>query len=277
MKVSDVMTANPICAEVPGRRDEVLELMKKHVLAGLPVVKRGTRELVGMITRDDLEKDRSEAQVAMLMTRSPITVTPDTELKEAARILYENHFGRLPVVKDDELVGIITVGDIVRRGISKMKIDDPVSKYMLKYIVAVWDETPTPVVFKIMRLCWEKALCVINSDLKIVGLVKDADIFKRMSLETEVRTAELSPSLEGDTWAWDSKNIIYIGEQRMEIPDIPIKEVMVKNPKMVTTGTTVTDCAKKMAKYKVGQFPVIDGVGELRGIVRDFDLLKALI
>ncbi|HID02294.1 MAG TPA: CBS domain-containing protein, partial [Desulfobacterales bacterium] len=75
MKVKDVMTSNVIFAEVPGTREQVLKLMLKHKVMGLPVVKKRTKKLVGIVTRTDLMKKPKEEQLALLMTRNPITVS----------------------------------------------------------------------------------------------------------------------------------------------------------------------------------------------------------
>jgi acetoin utilization protein AcuB len=46
------------------------------------------------------------------MTSHPMTITPQTTLPEARRIMFEHHIRRLPVVQKDKLVGIVTLGDI---------------------------------------------------------------------------------------------------------------------------------------------------------------------
>jgi len=49
-----------------------------------------------------------------VMTTNPITTTPDTPLREAARVMQDNKLGCLPVLEDGQLVGILTEGDFVR-------------------------------------------------------------------------------------------------------------------------------------------------------------------
>jgi len=51
MKVKDIMTKDVIYAEVPGTSASALELILKHNVSGLPVVKKGTKQLVGVVTR----------------------------------------------------------------------------------------------------------------------------------------------------------------------------------------------------------------------------------
>ena len=56
----------------------------------------------------------SRLQVTELMTADPITISPDTLLEEAALIMADNRIGGLPVMKDGNLVGIITETDIFK-------------------------------------------------------------------------------------------------------------------------------------------------------------------
>jgi len=57
-----------------------------------------------------------------LMIKEPITVDPDDDIEFAAQLIYKNKIGGMPVVKDDQLVGIITATDILRTFIDMMGI-----------------------------------------------------------------------------------------------------------------------------------------------------------
>ena len=94
----------------------------------LPVIDDDER-VIGLITYHRLleawlshgrPNTESVAEVAgdipvdMLMEKDVVTVEPKTTAAEAARLIETNHFGSLPVTKDDKLVGIVTAGDFVR-------------------------------------------------------------------------------------------------------------------------------------------------------------------
>lgn len=73
-------------------------------------------KLVGIITDRDLKLwvgRLAEAEVRNAMTEAPVSVTPDTTLQEAARLIEERKIGGLPVVEGGGLVGIITTSDIL--------------------------------------------------------------------------------------------------------------------------------------------------------------------
>src|SRR5665811_2614925 len=111
MNVKDVMTRDVVFVEVPGSRDTALKIMKETGITSVPVVKN--RTLVGILTRGDIFRNPEEDQIALLMTRQPVFVSPMATIEDAARIFIEKAIRRMPVVDDSQLVGFITVTDIV--------------------------------------------------------------------------------------------------------------------------------------------------------------------
>ncbi|OYV14249.1 MAG: CBS domain-containing protein [Methanosaeta sp. NSM2] len=104
--VREVMVRDVAYVTIPGSRDDVLRTLQERKVSGVPVIKKG--EVVGMITRRDLLRNREEDQTALLMTRDAVVISPDKTVVEAAKLLLEHDIRRLPVVEDKKLVGIIT-------------------------------------------------------------------------------------------------------------------------------------------------------------------------
>lgn len=108
---------------------EALNLLKKEHIRRLPVVDQRGR-LVGIVSeRDLLQASPSSATslsiweinylvgkitVKQVMTRDVITVTEDTAIEEAARIMADNKIGGIPVVRGGEVVGIVTETDFFK-------------------------------------------------------------------------------------------------------------------------------------------------------------------
>lgn len=68
--------------------------------------------------RDSLPMD---TPVAELMTRNVLTVTPSDNIEQCMQLMTEKHFRHLPVVQDGKLVGLISIGDVVKQLISHQK------------------------------------------------------------------------------------------------------------------------------------------------------------
>ena len=129
LHVKDWMTRRVITVDPRTSLPDAHKLMRTNNIRRLPVVERG--KLVGIVTRSDIrEASPSEAttlsiwemhyqlsklSVGVIMTKDPYTVTPDTTIKDAAKLMYTYKFGGLPVVNDaGDLQGIMTESDIFR-------------------------------------------------------------------------------------------------------------------------------------------------------------------
>lgn len=118
MRVKDFMTQNPIIVSPLDNVQKTFQALIKNDIHQVPVVRNG--KLVGIVTDRDLKIAVSEyvsdpnPKVGSVMSRDPVTVTDDSKIVEAAKIIRKRRFNALPVVnKKAELVGILTVRDIL--------------------------------------------------------------------------------------------------------------------------------------------------------------------
>ncbi len=124
MLVRDCMTRNPLSVRPESDPLAAVALLKSARIRRLPVVDANGK-VVGIATRNNLELFLSKApspgimkrqhKIEQVMTTPVITVPPDYPLEEAARIMVERKIGCLPVVENDQLVGIITDTDIFKQ------------------------------------------------------------------------------------------------------------------------------------------------------------------
>jgi CBS domain-containing protein len=277
LKVKDVMTGEVKYAEIPGTRAEAIELLKKLEVSAVPVVNTSTRELVGMVTLRKLLEHPEEDQLAMLVDRNVPTVNPEDELKVAAEHILRTGNRRLPVVQDGDLVGVITVRDIVYRALATLNLERPASDFMQPSVAAVWEGTPLRAVVEIMSLAGARALPVINETGDLVGIIDDSDLIKLAEVETTSRISQMTGKSEGDSWSWDSEARIYITKTELRLPPVPVKEVMVKDLIYITKKTSVSKCAQLMKENRIEQTPVLSADNKFLGLVRDIDLLGALL
>ncbi|MDD5419531.1 MAG: CBS domain-containing protein, partial [Methanomicrobiaceae archaeon] len=116
VSVSDVMNSPVVSVPPTIPVGRVLETMYETKHLGLPVVENDT--LIGIVALADVQKippqDREALIAKDIMTRNPITLPPSAPLMEALRIMSGRNIGRIPVIEDGNLVGIVTRTDIVR-------------------------------------------------------------------------------------------------------------------------------------------------------------------
>ena len=276
MQVKDVMTKEVKWVEVPGTRAEALDLLRKIGASAVPVVKRGTDELVGMVTLRKLFEKSDEEQLAMLVDRDVPTVSLNDKLEEVANRLLTARVRRLPVLKNRKLAGIITVQDIIYRALAEMNVERPASDFMRPHVIAIWDGIPLKAAVEIMDLSGFRALPTIDENGNLVGIIDDSDILKVSEVETESRMSQMAGRSEGDSWTWDSENRIYITKQELKVPDKLVRDVMTKELVTITRKTPVSRTAQLMKQHRIEQTPVLSAEGKFVGIVQDVDLLQAL-
>ena len=263
--------------QVPGNRNHAMELMRKNKVSGLPVVKKGTKKLVGIITRSDLVENPDEEQLALIMTRNLITVAPNDNITDAAKKMIENDIRRVPVVEKDELVGLVTASDLVNKALWKMDLTDPVENFILRNVPTTWERTPLNVAFEIMRYFNLKVLLALNKEGKLTGILTETDFLDESEVVSEQTVHNTSVGTEGDKWSWDSKNVLYVIKNHLKFSDKEVRDVVTTDLAIVTTKTPVKECANKMRQRNVEQMPVIDVEGELVGLIRASDLIKSII
>lgn len=143
--ISEIMDTSPVTVAPDASIEDVVAALREHQLPGLPVVD-ADGQLVGIVTEADmvLQDDQGDlhiphyvnlfggtifleslhryedrlrkafaASAEDMMTRDPDMVSPDTSVREAARLIHETGHNRLPVVEDGRLVGVVTRLDVL--------------------------------------------------------------------------------------------------------------------------------------------------------------------
>jgi acetoin utilization protein AcuB len=130
MLVRERMSRNPVLCAPDLSVNEAFDLMKKERIRRMPVVDKAGK-LVGIVSDKDLLRVSpspattlsayeipyllSKVKVGDVMTKTVITVSEDTPIEDAARIMVDNKIGGLPVVNEnDAVMGIITETDIFK-------------------------------------------------------------------------------------------------------------------------------------------------------------------
>ena len=116
MRVSEIMNKEPITISPETRVGQALKLMQQHQIRHLPVIKEDF--MVGWISARTLREVLLASMLEIItvgdvMVEAPISVTPDTSVEEAARLVHEHRIGGMPVLEGEKLVGVITVNDLL--------------------------------------------------------------------------------------------------------------------------------------------------------------------
>ncbi len=129
MIISRRMTRNPVTATPEMSVGEASDLMKREKVHRLPVLDKD-KNLVGVITEKDVLHASpspatslsihemayllSKLKVRDLMTKDVVTISEDTTVEEAARLMVDQDLSCLPVVQGNKLVGIVSKSDMFR-------------------------------------------------------------------------------------------------------------------------------------------------------------------
>jgi acetoin utilization protein AcuB len=134
MKIRDIMTWDVVTVSSDTPIMEARKIMNAHNVRRLPVVDKG--KLIGMITRDGITRASpspatslsvweinylvAKMNVKDIMSKTMVTVTPDTTVESAVALAQNKGVGALPVLEDGALVGIVTTDDFFYKILNPM-------------------------------------------------------------------------------------------------------------------------------------------------------------
>lgn len=127
--IREIMTTNLVTVRPDANAIEVRDIFNRYSFHHLPVVDVADK-LLGIISKEDFfkvayvlslnttgktftEKEYQSLRAADFMTKYPLVLDPDDTIGLAADIFMANKFHALPIVEDDELIGLITTHDLL--------------------------------------------------------------------------------------------------------------------------------------------------------------------
>ncbi len=141
MRIRDLMTPNVVTVRLDDKVTDVQHMMNLKKIRRVPIVENG--KVIGIVTTTDMDRvSPSEATTlskyeliylwskvtikdALPRYQKLITIGPDQYIEEAAQLMNEHHIGALPVMENDQLVGIITESNIFDGLIKLMRVKQP--------------------------------------------------------------------------------------------------------------------------------------------------------
>jgi CBS domain-containing protein len=193
--LESIMTKEVVCAETTESFSDVLVKMIEHGYSAMPIVKK-PKTLVGIITEYDvvhyLSGRSSSESVQKYMSRNPVIASPDITINSAAKLMVSNGFRRIPLKREDTMVGIVTATDIVRyigegSAFRRIMMDEmdrvmarPVEEIMMTNVVTVDKDLLIGEAAPMIRSSGVGAVLVRDNG-ELVGILTERDLLMALS------------------------------------------------------------------------------------------------
>jgi CBS domain-containing protein len=309
VKVSEVMHREVATLHPDSPITAVVELLLDKDFTAVPVVDDQDK-VVGMVSDNDLltrggmkvtislkratdlnyvrglhdSLENPHHKVSEVMTRQVETITPDTILARAARLMVEKHLKRLPVVDSDgKLVGILGRLDILNT-IAAVHLPQwhpeahpvgeqaTVAEVMTREVPTVHDSAIVEEIFELLVSSSHKRVVVVDDKRQVVGIIADSDLISRVSRESWPGIMEvLISKVPIGTVSSEARRHI----QKLRARSA--KEFMTREVITVRDKMPVASALALSAEKRVKRLPVVNAEGELVGIVGRTEMMRALL
>ncbi|HEU5057445.1 MAG TPA: CBS domain-containing protein [Kofleriaceae bacterium] len=272
--IARVMTRDPVSVHPDDPLDMVASAMGTVEARHMPVVSDG--RLVGIIAlrdllaaeppaldRDHLDGWLHRIKARRIMSRHPIVVRPGVRVGEAASAMHRHDISCLPIVsEDDQLIGIVTVADLVRRAIHLLDVEGEalgvtptVSHLMSPSVITIAPDASLGSAESLMRRHHIHHLVVVDEEGHVTGILSDHDVAASMPSSIQRRTRR---ELEG------------------AIAAVQVADVMTRHPITVAPDRPAAEAAHLLLREKIGSAPVT-WHDKLVGIVTERDFLSYVL
>ena len=133
MKVRDVMTKSIVTVSPEDTIKDAARIMQQHNIGSVPVV--DATGLVGIVTDRDIVirniakgQDPFSTPVKNVMTAQVLTATPEEDVQSISKKMSTQQVRRLPVVENQKLVGMVSLGDLATTGMTNMEASEALAE-----------------------------------------------------------------------------------------------------------------------------------------------------
>src|SRR5690554_4666972 len=132
MKIGDIMTRYVRTIDRNSTVEQAARMMKELNVGSIPVTENGN--VIGIITDRDVVlrnvadgRTAADTRVEEVMSKTVVTATPDMDVHRAADLMAQNQIRRLPIVENNRMVGIVSIGDLAVRNIYENEAGEALS------------------------------------------------------------------------------------------------------------------------------------------------------
>ena len=118
MKIKDIMTKKIISCDISSNVNDIAQIMHEHDIGFVPITKHG--KIVGVITDRDIVVKiiaNNDKKIEGYISSKLITVDINCDINEALKVMSKNKIKRLLVSKEEDIVGIVSLSDIIKNDI----------------------------------------------------------------------------------------------------------------------------------------------------------------
>jgi CBS domain-containing protein len=257
MKVRDVMTRPPLTIDADDDVALGLQVLAWGDVRHLPVLRAGL--LAGVVSeRDLLAHKEGNPRIGEIMTSPAQVAQPDDGLAQAARRMVGGRVGCLPVVDHNELIGIVTVTDVVaaQGGLGRQgSLRVPVRAAMTRAPLTLSPEDLLVDAIRSIAQRQVRQAPVVDRDRRVVGMLGDRDI--RVALGAALFSSDAA--------------------EAARIRFLRVREVMSREPIVVHQALPLNHAAAAFLHRNLGALPVVDDEERIVGILSYVDVLRAFL
>jgi len=251
------------------------KLMLKHKISRLPIME-GTR-LAGIITKKDIayrlrqtdpvwrRRPIDRIPVHVLMVPDPVSVAPETPIRDVAALMLSRDISGLPVVEKGALAGIVTKSDIMKSEsvnhlphTAKDMMGDAVTAnryHSLDHIIDLMQQRNDRIV-------------VVNDDGTLAGIITESNIAFFEYTDANIGVPEKDVTVLRRQESGGRKQYRYVRDVSAVAEDIMSRPVITVAP-----GAPITEVVALMRKHHITSVVVVDG-RDLKGIVTRDDIIR---
>ncbi len=276
MTLENIIKRDFLRFSIPSDRALAIETMKKNDISELIALKEGTNAFLGIITISDILSKPQEEQLALIMRRDVPVIDKKDSIEKVISLFLKGDFYYLPVVENEDIIGIISLNEILPLISKKYKLKKSISEFIdHNYFMSVWKNTPTYLASKIMLNFKVSFLGVLDDYGKFVGLLDETDMIRAGEIISGITESDATKGESGDDWDWNWKSSVLIGTSNFYLPNKPVLKYLKQGYSTIKQNLSISQAIEIFQKEETRYIAVIGDNDTLIGILRDVDILKA--
>lgn len=282
MNVADIMSSPVYVIKTDEPVSHARKLMLRHRIGALPVLNEG--KMVGIVTKSDISNRLSQAEplwrrrpidqipIKMLMTETVITIYPEASITQAATLMLENGIHNVPVVKNGNIVGILTRTDFMRYVAENAgKMTTKIRNLMTEDVISVHRHHTINHVIDEMNKNEIARVIVKDDNGKPAGYISRRSIALSLITDSEGDISTKNIKMVRRSSPGGQKIYRYVKEMPVTAEDIMVSPVI-----SIDVNENISAAAKKMIDEGITGLPVSDGE-DIVGMLSRTDIIRAIL